>query len=198
LANLTPLRFYQPGTYHCPAILARIDAFIFDPLSDSATIIGSDTGSGFGQQLKSTITSKGFWTTDQADSFSNFKPGTYTVVGADEWGALVIIHFDVLQWSTPPTSSPVSSGNLQITVTGLSDVTLPGAKVVSQEQPDGQLKVTGLTDSDGTVTFNGIKPGKYSFYIGRYDYIQTDFTVTLNGGQTTRTTINLEPSPTPR
>jgi hypothetical protein len=70
------------------------------------------------------------------------------------------------------TSSKTGTGNLMITVTAGDGELLQGAKVVSNEQPAGQLKVNGLTDNTGTVTFNNIKSGDYDFYISRFDYDQ--------------------------
>jgi len=42
------------------------------------------------------VTSAGFWTGSRPDATLNiFTPGIYTVVGGDEWGALVILHFTI-------------------------------------------------------------------------------------------------------
>jgi hypothetical protein len=95
----------------------------------------------------------------------------------------------------PSTTLPASI-DLYITVTSQNGTPLSGAKVVSQEQPEGQLKITGLTDSQGRVTFNGIKPGVYIIDISRFDYdpieitraitaSDHDFTVTLKPSATT-------------
>lgn len=75
-----------------------------------------------------------------------------------------------------------------------------GAKVVSNTQPEGQLKVTGITEASGTVTFNGIKAGEYQFYITRFDYLQEEVEITVVAGQTTVITVKLtmeRPSPSP-
>ena len=38
----------------------------------------------------------GYWASNNVGAtFSNFEPGVYTVVGGDEWGTLVIVHFTV-------------------------------------------------------------------------------------------------------
>ncbi|XUX00237.1 MAG: carboxypeptidase-like regulatory domain-containing protein [Dehalogenimonas sp.] len=73
--------------------------------------------------------------------------------------------------------------DFKITVTGKSDTPLEGAKVVSQSQPGGQLKLTGLTDSNGNVTFADIKVGAYKFCISRFDYEQAEVSIII-------TTIN--------
>jgi hypothetical protein len=68
---------------------------------------------------------------------------------------------------------------------------LAGAKVISNTQPEEQLKVTGITGDDGTVTYRDIKTGEYEFYISRFDYEYTEFGVTIVAGQTTNITITL-------
>jgi len=83
------------------------------------------------------------------------------------------------------------SGDLKVQVTGEGGAGVAGAKVISSEQPPGQLKVTGMTGTDGSVTYNDIKAGDYSFYVSAAGYEQKDFTVTVAGGRTTSVTIAL-------
>ena len=89
----------------------------------------------------------------------------------------------------------LGNGSLRILVLGENGVPLSGAKVVSNDQPEGQLKLTGLTDGDGRVTFNDIKAGDYEFYVSRFDYDQAEFSVTLAVGHNTDITINLARAP---
>jgi len=84
-----------------------------------------------------------------------------------------------------PGCRTVSTGNLKVTVIDSSGSYLAGAKVVSQEQPGSQLKVTGLTGSNGVVEFDGIRQGQYTFIISRFDYIQAEINITVSGGATT-------------
>ncbi len=63
--------------------------------------------------------------------------------------------------------------------------------MVSDTQPEGQLKVTGITAGDGSVTFKSLKPGRYDFYVTRFDYDERDFTVTVRGGGTASVTVTL-------
>ncbi len=75
---------------------------------------------------------------------------------------------------------------------------LPGAKVVSAEQPEGQLKVTGMTRDDGSVLFTGIRAGTYDFYVNRYEYEQkSNIRIAVTAGQTTDFTVMLERYPPP-
>ncbi len=84
------------------------------------------------------------------------------------------------------------AGSLEVLVTDINGAPLWGAKVVSEEQPGGQLKVTGITNNDGKVTFKDIKAGAYKFYISRFDYINKEFNVTVVAIQDTSLTVSLE------
>jgi hypothetical protein len=50
-------------------------------------------------QIKSEIALEGYW--HDSNMINNrliwFEPGIYTVVAGDEWGALVVLHFKVIQ-----------------------------------------------------------------------------------------------------
>jgi hypothetical protein len=145
------------------------------------------------QMVSQTVTPSGY--TEHIGKLKvtgNFEAGSkYGHLDAYQY-QINITSAELLEWSPPPAAitSP-TSGNLQIKVTDLTDSPLAGAKVVSEEQPEGQLKVTGGTDSSGIVIFQDIKPGKYRLYVNRFDYIQTDIMVTVTGGQTTSATVNL-------
>lgn len=87
------------------------------------------------------------------------------------------------------------AGSLRVQVVGFHGAPLDGAKVVSDIQPEGQLKVTGITSIDGMVTYSQVKSGSYEFYITRPDYQQTKFTVTVAAGGTTDVTMMLTRTP---
>jgi hypothetical protein len=129
--------------------------------------------------------------------------GELTVTGKFETGGayghlnayqyqITITAAALVQWTPPPLpTTTATTGNLQIKVIDSNGQPLQGAKVVSQEQPDGQLKVTGLTDASGDVTFDDIDAGNYSFYISHADYAQLDVSLSVIGSQTTSLTFTL-------
>jgi hypothetical protein len=94
--------------------------------------------------------------------------------------------------STPTPTMDMTLGYLQIYVTDSNNAPLVGSKVVSQTQPDSQLKVDGLTDKDGLVTFTGIKAGNYEFIVSHADSKPTVAAINLAAGQPIAVTINLE------
>lgn len=97
VSSATPLQLYKPGIYHCPMILSGINAYAFQPLSDSASVIGSCEPNPCFTDFKvsSEVTVTGYWSNGQESILGNFTPGVYTVVGGDEWGSLAVLHFIV-------------------------------------------------------------------------------------------------------
>ncbi len=98
------------------------------------------------------------------------------------------------------TGASPATLDFQVLVTDGAGNPLAGAKVVSNEQPQGQLKVTGMTDAAGKVNFKGIAPGDYTFYVSRFDYNQVDFAITLtptNNSLTIKMTPSVTPTPSP-
>jgi hypothetical protein len=96
VAAITPLQLFDPNAaYHCPAILAVI-YYTFEPWSDTAAIYTGDGWEPDSINMTARVTASGFWTGSRPNaSFSNFTPGIYTIVGGDEWGALVVLHFTI-------------------------------------------------------------------------------------------------------
>ena len=92
----TPLQLFDPNAmYLCPVILAAV-YYTFQPWSNVATIYTGYDSQAWSTNLTAQVTSAGFWTGSRPNAtFSNFTPGIYTIVGGDEWGALVILHFTV-------------------------------------------------------------------------------------------------------
>jgi hypothetical protein len=86
----------QSALYSWPSIFG-IDSWNFQPWSDiAATYIILNDGPSLSINMNNGITSAGFWTGSRPNAtFSNFTPGIYTVIGGDEWGALVILHFTI-------------------------------------------------------------------------------------------------------
>jgi len=99
------------------------------------------------------------------------------------------------------TAPALSSAKLSFLVTDGNDRPLQGAKVVSNDQPEGQPKLTGLTGAGGTVVFQDIKPGDYLFYVNRFDYNQTEVSTTVIAQKSNdialRLSLSNPPSPSP-
>lgn len=88
--------------------------------------------------------------------------------------------------------SEVIKGSLEVLITDTEGNPLWGAKVVSEMQPAGQLKVTGITGEDGKVSFSEIKTGAYRFYVSRFDYLNVEFTADVTSLSDEPVTVILE------
>ena len=81
--------------------------------------------------------------------------------------------------STNHTTPLLNTGSIKIYIKDYAGNPLQGAKIVSEEQPAGQLKLSGLTDANGLVTFTSIPLGNYRFVISRFNFVpqELDYTV---------------------
>jgi hypothetical protein len=92
---ISPLQLFDPNAFYtCPAVLAPV-SYDFQPGSDVAAIYPGNP-EPYSINMTARVTSAGFWTGSRPNAtFNNFTPGIYTMVGGDEWGALVILHFTI-------------------------------------------------------------------------------------------------------
>lgn len=96
VVTISPLRLFDPNAiYTCPPTLAAV-SYDFQPWSDIAAIYRGYGWEPESINMTAKVTSAGFWTGSRPTAtFSNFTPGIYTIVGGDEWGALVVLHFTI-------------------------------------------------------------------------------------------------------
>ena len=107
--GVQPLELYKPGPYYCPMILSGTTAYVFQPASSEAQVLGSCSPNPcFSSNMSSTINVRGHWGTSLIQ-FSNFDPGIYTVVAGDEWGQHVVLSFDVTQSGQSTVPAALSS-----------------------------------------------------------------------------------------
>jgi hypothetical protein len=92
-----------------------------------------------------------------------------------------------------PVTPTMDTGTLQFIVRDAHGSPLQGAKVVSNVQPPGQLKITGLTDDKGEVLFAGVTTGEYEFVVSRFSFLQTEVALAATR-QATIVTVNLTDS----
>ena len=100
VSSATPLQIYQPATYTCPMTLGDISSYVFQPLSDTASVFQmSESTAVFNNMEMNTEfepAPTGYWASNNIGAvFTHFEPGVYTVVAGDEWGAVVVVHFTV-------------------------------------------------------------------------------------------------------
>ena len=89
VSQATPLRIFPMVI--CPDVIRYITGYLFQPMSDNATIL---PGSGETPMMAEVSVSGTFGTTvNRSNQLTPFSPGTYTVVAGDEWGNLVFAYF---------------------------------------------------------------------------------------------------------
>ena len=153
VASITPLNLYGPPP-PCPLFLA-VSAYNFQPLSDTAAIYSEGNSQPYGSgPMTAEVTSAGYWVYSPVAGFTNFTPGIYTVVGGDEWGALVTLHFTV----TPATAvtSPHQKPVPQARIPQGCVYNIRGA-LVSSSGRLGQVPGIYLVKSGGTGLLTVIK-----------------------------------------
>ncbi|HEV2137849.1 MAG TPA: hypothetical protein VGR53_03340 [Nitrososphaerales archaeon] len=167
------LDLYQPGAYSCQLILAGITGYSFAPMSDRADIYqgnGSDPAL-FSQTMKGGVTASGFWTS----SFNTFAPGYYSIVGGDEWGTLIILHFLVVQPIPPNQPLP-----LKFTLTMNTTRLVSGRSIFIKSDIFNSLPQILSVNGTSNWPWDSLKAGPCPFYAGivilRGHYAQSNFT----------------------
>jgi len=125
ISQATPLDIAEPGlVYACP-VEFEVAYFSFTGLSDEITLYSPQPSGQGNTTIPTQMWTRpdaysenfsGYWTTqNQTCDFScsgvshQFLPGVYTVVGGDDWGQLMIVHFTVRPGQTTSTSETSES-----------------------------------------------------------------------------------------
>jgi len=148
-----PLQLYKPGPYYCPAIMGGVRAYVFQPTSVQAQVIGPCSPNPcFISNMSSTIDARGYWSTGLIQ-FSDFSPGVYTVVAGDEWGNVLLLRFEVGSGSTTPLSSSACSFPLYLST--LAAQVQTNQRFTSQQHGLSYVLAYGDNESGTTGQVNG-------------------------------------------
>ena len=112
-STATPLSLYDYSMpVPCPGPIPST-AYDFEPLSDIATAVSSSASfPNSTYAINTELNETGYWTgVSPYVSKHGFALGVYTVVGGDEWGALVVLHFTVSQDTTGDNLATSLSAN---------------------------------------------------------------------------------------
>jgi hypothetical protein len=113
--------------YECVTMSGLEPYLLFAPLSDNATYHFS-----FGQSssylVSDQLTASGYWTEAQSSAaFHPFPAGSYTVLAEDEWGGVVLLHFDVVVTTVTETVSGTISSTSGVNSSSSSSSTCTAA-----------------------------------------------------------------------
>jgi hypothetical protein len=158
ISQASILNLFQPGIYFCPAEFA-VAYFSFSPLSDDVSLY-SPQPSGSGNATVPTL----MWTQHDAfsqnftgywigqgfsqgnDTFHSFQPGVYTIVGADAFGQLAVVHFAV---------QAASSEGKSVTAVSLHGLELLAALNATEIVP-GETVQVNLSEFNTLQTVNNV------------------------------------------
>jgi hypothetical protein len=92
VSQAVPLRIFP--VVPCPMLVRYITGYQFQPMSDNATVL---PGTGEVPMATEVSVSGTYYVPgSQLNGLTPFAPGTYTVVGGDEWGNLAFAYFVVV------------------------------------------------------------------------------------------------------
>ena len=85
--------------------------YLFAPLSDNISVY-LDHQSYYNSTATVSFSVSGYWTggagTSSSATFNPFPSGVYTILGADQWGKVVLLHFSVIGLSGTSSTSTIS------------------------------------------------------------------------------------------
>jgi hypothetical protein len=85
-----------------------------------------------------------------------------------------------------------TTGGLKVTVKDSTGKALAGAAVSSTTTPSGQSALSGVTTSDGSVTFASVAPGSYTVQASMSGYVTNTGTSSVTAGGTASVSITLQ------
>jgi len=88
VSQAEPLRVYP--VVPCPLFIRLVTGYLFEPSSDSATILPASGAAP--TPISANITVSGEYS---GSSLTPLAPGHYTVAAGDEWGTVALLHFSV-------------------------------------------------------------------------------------------------------
>jgi len=100
VVTAAPLILYNPNgiVQGCLPPVLNVTAYHFEPLSDIATLDGTVIDQSATFEMSTEVSVWSYWAGSPPNAVQhNLEPGVYTVVAGDEWGALVIVHFTVIE-----------------------------------------------------------------------------------------------------
>jgi len=89
----------------------------------------------------------------------------------------------------------VVTGGVKVTVLDSSGKPLVGASVSSTSMPSGQAVLSGVSGSDGSITFNGVAAGSYSLQASLSGYVTGSGSAMVAAGGVVASSITLQSQP---
>ena len=130
IAAASPLILWNPVVETTYSAL-EIQSYDFQPTSDIAAVnTGETPNPWFTSAITYGLSQSYYWAGAGSNlTQRNFTPGVYTVVGGDEWGALVVLHFTVTDAAGTNSVSSSSVNGLRLSLSLDFKTYFPGQNV---------------------------------------------------------------------
>jgi hypothetical protein len=187
----------------------NITVNVSNALAVTVTANPSTIYSGGTSTIRATVTSGGAPVTGATLSPTSSSVGAFSAVTDQGNGTYVATYTapDLVTRLVSTISVPASkpgyigaSGQAQVSVEPLvitinvkgdDGSTITSVSVASSSQPSGQAALSGNTDANGKVTFNGVLKGAYSFKASKSGYEDKTWTLNVQAGQAMTETTTL-------
>jgi hypothetical protein len=85
-----------------------------------------------------------------------------------------------------------TKGGIKVTIIDGGGKPIVGASISSTSTPSGQAALSGVTGSDGSVTFNDVAAGSYTFQASLSGYVTNTGSMTIVAGGVATSSITLQ------
>jgi outer membrane protein assembly factor BamB len=86
----------------------------------------------------------------------------------------------------------VAAGGIKVTVLDGGGKPIAGASISSTSTPSGQAALSGISGSDGSITFNGVVAGSYTFQASMSGYVTGSGSATVAAGSVVTSSMTLQ------
>jgi hypothetical protein len=93
---------------------------------------------------------------------------------------------------TLQTQPTITTGGIKVTVLDSGGKPIVGASVSSTSTPNGQAALSGVSGSDGSVTFNGVAAGSYTLQASMSGYVTSSGSATVAAGSVITSSLTLQ------
>ncbi len=90
------------------------------------------------------------------------------------------------------TTPPVTTGGVKITVLDKDGKPIIGSTVSSKTTPSGQAVLSGVSGTDGSVTFTNVAAGSYTFEASKSGYVTNSGAAVVTAGSSVTASITLQ------
>lgn len=130
--------------------------------------------------------------------FNLIKPGSYTVQASKGGFESSSYSIKAVEGATTDVTITLdvttNNGSLKITAKDENGASVSGVTITSTSQPNGQLKLSGTTNSAGETIFSEVLPGSYTIQAAKTGYTSLVANKEVSAGSTVTLILTLQTS----